>query len=890
MDARYDVFVSHTWATADLAAVRPLVRALRDQGVRVFIDESGIDTFARITPTIRDAVAASKVLLAFYSAAYPKSKACQWELTAAYLAAQRAGEDPAERILVVNPENGFDHLYLGELRDSLAASAPDDHAGLAALAGVIAERARQVVGPLGMVAPLVRPRWLPTQGLGLAWFVGRLPELWRLHAALYPETTRLTVPRSGPAVALVCGLGGVGKTLLAEEYALRFSAAYPGGVFWLRAAGSYDRTDLRPEQLDARRHGEVVRIAQLLGITTEGLTLDQVTGAVARVIEAAGQPCLWVVDDLPVRLNAHQVRRWLSPHPLARTLFTTRSQTYRELGSVIDLDVLADQDGFELLTIRRPPGRKDEEQAAYGIVEALGRLPLALDVAGAYTQKTSVSYGDYQRSLSEPDKDALELASELADTLPTGHHASIAHTLLRSISQLDDKSQDFLRLAANLADDPIPVNFVAAVFQQVDGRDARQATREACHAVALAKEMSLARKVVSSHSRGQNWLVHALVARTIRFRKFDQQRRAALRKAATAALPARLQELWDARAYLASQAELPHARELVHQAEAVSEAALLGWVARYDQERGAFGLAANAYRRQLKIFGWRLGEEHPDTLAAMSDLALSLRASEELAEAEELQGRVLTSRQRMSGDDDPSTLTAKSDLAETLWAQGRLTEAKKLHEQVLEARRRVLGEEHQDTLQSMNALAMTLLTQGRQALRRWRQEPYFDAFTWNEAPPWMLAGLGELMQARELLEQVVASSQRRLGEDHPSTLTAKGNLAATLAAEGERDEAWGSGGLNELMMARELEEQVLAGMRRRLGEDHPSTLVAKGNLAESLRMSGELMEARELFEEVLAGMRRVLGKDNPATLAAGKALARTLRALGQPAAAQDPEE
>ena len=36
------------------------------------------------------------------------------------------------------------------------------------------------------------------------------------------------------------GLGGVGKSLLAEEYALHFGAAYPGGVFWLRAYGNDD--------------------------------------------------------------------------------------------------------------------------------------------------------------------------------------------------------------------------------------------------------------------------------------------------------------------------------------------------------------------------------------------------------------------------------------------------------------------------------------------------------------------------------------------------------------------------------------------------------------------------------------------------------------------------
>ena len=39
-------------------------------------------------------------------------------------------------------------------------------------------------------------------------------------------------------MAQLSGMGGVGKSLLAEEYALRFGAAYPGGIFWLRALGN----------------------------------------------------------------------------------------------------------------------------------------------------------------------------------------------------------------------------------------------------------------------------------------------------------------------------------------------------------------------------------------------------------------------------------------------------------------------------------------------------------------------------------------------------------------------------------------------------------------------------------------------------------------------------
>ena len=62
------------------------------------------------------------------------------------------------------------------------------------------------------------------------------------------------------------------------------------------------------------------------------------------------------------------------------------------------------------------------------------------------------------------------------------------------------------------------------------------------------------------------------------------------------------------------------------------------------------------------------------------------------------------------------------------------------------------------------------------------------------------------------LEGGLAAAQRVLGADHPDTLAAMNNLAATLSDQGELDRA------------QELQEQVLAARRRLLGPDHPTTL------------------------------------------------------------------
>ena len=97
-----------------------------------------------------------------------------------------------------------------------------------------------------------------------------------------------------------------------------------------------------------------------------------------------------------------------------------------------------------------------------------------------------------------------------------------------------------------------------------------------------------------------------------------------------------------------------------------------------------------------------------------------------------------------------------------------------------------------------------------------------------------------------------------------------GNLAQTLAALGDLDSA------------RELQEQVLEGLRQLLGEQHDETLRAMGNLAQTLAALGDLDSARELQEQVLEGLRQLLGEQHDETLRAMGNLAQTLAALGRP--------
>jgi tetratricopeptide (TPR) repeat protein len=729
--------------------------------------------------------------------------------------------------------------------------APGDTAGLARLDQAVAERVRELPGPLGEVAPLVPARWLPTQGLGSTRFVGRLAEMWRLHSALHPETTRLTEGRTGPAVVQLRGLGGIGKTLLAEEYALRFGAAYPGGVFWLRAYGSHETDQPATYAELAAEHDRQVRaIASRLGLPVADRGPDEVLGALAERLAESGEPCLWVVDDLPDGLQAPQVQALLAPHPVACTLVTTRSRRYGDLAEVVDLDVLPPGDALALLT-RHRPARSDQEQTeAAELVAELGYHALAVDVAGAAlrTQTGLISFAEFRTALQDQRQDELELAADLAPALPGGHQASIAATLQRSIRRLERAGSDVLRLAAVVAAAPLPPTLVAAVLQQADELDEQAARRQAARGMAQAERFSLASPTglgADPDAGGDptvegGWVVHALVARTMRFTDPDQERTATLRAAAVAVVTGALTAIVDPREHTSLRQVVPHARELARHPDGIAEAGLLGWVGLYDHERGDFRSAAQAHRQAHDTYQWLLGPEHSDTLGAMNNLAQALHALGDASGAADLNRQVVDASRRVFGPDHSNTLKAMNNLAEALRFLGDAAEARDLHRQILDARQRVLGPDHPNTLTSMNNLALTLTS------------------------------LGDVAGAVNLFRQVMDASRRVLGPDHPHTLFTMDNLAATL-----RD-------LGDAAGARDLQRQVLDACRRVLGPEHPDTLQSMNNLAFTLVDLGDAAGARDLLQQAVSAYQRQLGPEHPATRAVTKNLIWAQRALDEP--------
>ncbi|SNR81928.1 Tetratricopeptide (TPR) repeat, partial [Geodermatophilus saharensis] len=873
------VFVSWTRADTDRhGLLGQLVDALRAAGVPVWIDDAGIGPFDSVPDRVREGLAASKVVLAWYSQAYPTRRACREELTLALLAAERAGHG-AGRVLVVNPEPDIGHVLEARLLDRRFAG-PDDLADLPALAARIAERVAQHSTPFGDLPASGRPRWYGGAGWegGSHRFVGRLGQLWAVHDRLH-RTTGLAGPgAAGRSVAVVSGFGGMGKSLLAAEYAHLFSSLYPGGVVWLSGAGNDPTgTPPGPEQTKAAADTAFAQLATDLDLDVAHLEPDRVRERVKTELDRRGDAVLWIADDLPTGLDPAGLDAWRCPAAVVHEIVTTRDRTHSRLDAV-DLDELSDADALALLTQGRSLPDHEHEQAAL-LAADLGWHPLACDVAGLYLASTGSTVTAYRQRLNADLGRFDQLAARLADQLPGGHARQITATLATSLNGLGEDAWTLLRLAGQLAPTAIPRRFIIDVFGRTaasgddqDGTDSDDSTdvEEA--------EDAVDRALLDPHNDGlyradqatQTVLVHVLVraAATLLNPHSDDQE--PIRAAAVTAL---LERFRAAAADIRRHAELTdlaaHARYLTTGSDVLIDehsVALLGWLARYDHEAGRPATAAEQWERQLAARERMLGPEHPATLGSRSDLAEACRAAGQLDRALELALRSLEDRERVLGLDHPDTIRSRSNLAGAYRTAGRLDLALPMNQRVLSDFERVLGPNDPDTLGSRNNLATAYHAAGRldlalqlhqrtlNDLERLRGPDHPETLRSRGNLAAAYAGSGRLAEALRLHERTLADRERVLGSDHPDTLRSRNNLASAYRAVGRPVEAL------------PLLERALVDYERLLGPDHPASLTIRDNLAGAYRDSGRLVEALRLHERTLADRERVLGPDHPDTL------------------------
>jgi hypothetical protein len=423
-DPTYDVFMS--FSGVDREAGRALTRELVMTGVSVFFDEQEIEPFDSVSDTIWRALANSKCLVAYYSAAYAVRPACQSELMAAYLAALSQGE-PRRRVLVINPEPDTLHLRPIDLADAkfLLPSV-----GEAEIARLVAKQAAMFEGCLGAVRP-PRPARLPPKLSGLVWtLVGRYVELWDLHTALFTADHWYIEDSPSGSVAWVHGLPGAGKTALVAAYAWRFASAFPGGVSWLTLAG-VDPAQAGPAVRE-RFARELRRIAVHLGVAVRTVPDDQLVDVAISALCEAGRATLWVVDDIPNGVDAEALLDALPvlPDCGARIVLVSDSQVFADQHiRNVGVGGLPGTDARAVLDRYLGPDSGTDAEARDRIVDDLGGHAAALVATGRYLRGR-------ERLTATPERLSDSVFHPLRRLLDRLTDAEL--TLLREVGQRDD--------------------------------------------------------------------------------------------------------------------------------------------------------------------------------------------------------------------------------------------------------------------------------------------------------------------------------------------------------------------------------------------------------------------------------------------------------------------
>jgi Tetratricopeptide repeat len=673
--------------------------------------------------------------------------------------------------------------------------------------------------------------------------------------------TRLSGGGFGPRIVALCGLAGAGKTSVALAYAKRHLAEVE--VAWQFAAED-------PAVL-AAGFGE---LAAQLGVRDVVDTRDPVA-SVNGVLAAFPAGWLLVFDNVSDRAS---VQEFLPPAGDGRVLITTQNQSWPP-GQALEVPVLDPEVAADFLVTRTAD---QDRQAAAGLADVLGGLPLALEQAAAYIQATGDSLAGYLALFRQRRADMLRRGE------PTGYGKTVATTWALALARLERAepgAAGLLRLLACYAPEAVPLRLLLQPRPGLTENLGPQVEEvllplledplAARDAIAALRRYSLISPPVDG-SVSVHRLVQAVTA--------DQMpaKLAAWRQAAAAVIDAAIPEdpkrpdTWPDFAAL-----LPHAQALT--ADSIG----MGRLADYLGFSGSYAAARDLYRRVVEAREQVLGPEHPDTLAARADLAWWTGVAGDAAAARDQYAALLPVRERILGPEHPNTLADRAHLAIWTGTAGDAAAARDLIAALLPVRERVSGPEDPQTLGVRTNLAQWTGLAGDAAAARDQYAallPVIERVAGAEHPntladrgnlAWWTGTAGDAAAARDQYAALLPVRERILGPEHPNTLGDRGDLAIWTGAAGDA------------AAARDLLAALLLVRERVLGPEHPDTLATRADLAWWTGWAGDAAAARDQYAALLPVRERILGPEHPNTLGDRGDLAWWTGQAGDAAAARD---
>jgi tetratricopeptide (TPR) repeat protein len=731
-------------------------------------------------------------------------------------------------------------------------------------------------------------------------FTGRDDILGMLRAKL-TESTTAVLPHA------LHGLGGVGKTAVAVEYAHRYRSEYEL-VWWI------------PADQPALVQSSLVQLGGHIGLSSA--TASSIEGAATATLDALrrGEPYgrwLLIFDnaDQPEDLKD------LIPPPDSNghILITSRNNRWQSVVETVSVDVFKRAESVEFLSKRVPSGLTGADAGA--LAAELGDLPLALEQAGALLAETGMPVAEYLRLLEE------QVAAIMSEGKAPDYPLPMTASWKLSVSTLAKHQPEavmLLRCCAFFGPDPIPRDLLPRGALALDSPLGKL----------LANPISLARAIrelgrfalVKIDNRAI--VIHRLIQALLR-EDLSPEEQASYRQQAHLVLamgapkdPNDIQ-MWPRYAELVAHASSTSTR--LEESENLDVRQFALDIVRYLYNSGDQDSARNIVERFIKQWSSNTDPRDRQLLLARQHLGNALRGLGQYAEAFAVDEEILAVARDALGAQDPLTLVQTSSFGADLRARGDFAQALEMDTESLELHREVLGDTHPQTLRVSNNLAVDYGLNSRYPDSRDLHQDTYQLRQVSEGIPapdllssWnglarALRLCGNYAEACDVGQEAYEFGVAQLGADHPRTLEAGIDLAIALrrltgvAGEGleqirtiyEQSRARfgvsapltlaATVSLTNIQRASAETEDALvllqdtAGYYRDIyGPDHPYYHGCLGNIALLHRVNGDPALARRTNEEALAGLNTKLGPDHHYTLTVAVNLASDLAALDHP--------
>jgi hypothetical protein len=656
-------------------------------------------------------------------------------------------------------------------------------------------------------------------------FTGREDDLLALRQ--YLQGAGQTVVLAGATAVTLQGMGGIGKTQVALEYAHRFRGAYDA-VWWINA----DPVQFIDTQL--------ADLGRQLDLPGRGGVAEQVEAVLAALRRGETAMRWLVVFD-----NAEDIERvssFLPSGPGVHVVITSRNPQWSDRAQAMQVDVFQRPESVEHLRRRVPSIRTDE---ADRVADLLGDLPIAIAAAGAWLRDTGTPIAEYLRQIEQYGPDTGSGRSSVEATWDLSlqrlqERSAAAYRLLQLCSVLAPEIALDLVYSDEMADQLAPLDL---------------AVSERFYRGALVQQINRLALLKLDVGGGQIQL-HRLLQHVVRQRmspaELDEARHQAQLVLAASRPPAEVDDpvSWPRFHMLWPHLEVVRAydsREEPVRRLAIDRVRYLWLTGGYAEARRVAELVLRQWdelQRTLTDEAERLAVER-QSLHLRFNLGNVLREQSSSVESRTLNEQVLARQRELLGDNHPHTLMTASSLAADLRALGLYADALSRDKRTYAAWSENFGDDHPRTLSTQNNLAVSYRLTGDFRSARERDSVVYERF------------------------RVV------LGDMHPNTLSAGGNLGRDLREAGDYD-----GSISLL-------RDVAGRLATALGADSPRTHNALTNLAVSLRCAGRAQESAPLLEAAYENLTETFGPASPDTLACRLSRALNVLALGQPDIARE---